>query len=412
MKKLRILTISEHFYPIRGGSVTYVQNLTRELGRRSDVFLVTYSPASDLPSNQWFNSDHTQVLNLRISSSHGYNTRIGRRAFTSRLMRTLPKILYYIKPDLVHILYGHEVPRVLRYVPSAIPRLWTIHNVPPREYGSFSFPAQRLGPVLKRPYDLVAGIIHRTRIRKYLYSHLVASSMRTRAELMGLGIQGDRITKLNIGIDTKIFKPLVNGARQSIRQRLKIVGKPMILCVAAVVPHKGQLQALRALRSVRDIYPDCLFVNIGSVRDQSYNHVLMSEIAAHNLNANCLFLPSNFSNEELAEFYNACDVYIQPSSEEGFGIAALEAMSCGKRIIATDTGEIATAIANSDGAILREADNIEELSQLIIDSYQQKSDIGAAFRLHDYIEKEFSWSTVAGKTMNLYHTLVESQRCS
>jgi len=50
---------------------------------------------------------------------------------------------------------------------------------------------------------------------------------------------------------------------------------------------------------------------------------------------------SGLSREEIALLYNASDIVLQLSSNEGFGIASLEASLCGAAVIATMTGGIA-----------------------------------------------------------------------
>ena len=42
------------------------------------------------------------------------------------------------------------------------------------------------------------------------------------------------------------------------------------------------------------------------------------------------------SEEQMAGLFNACDCYVAPSFGEGFNLPVLQAMACGKPVIATD----------------------------------------------------------------------------
>lgn len=54
--------------------------------------------------------------------------------------------------------------------------------------------------------------------------------------------------------------------------------------------------------------------------------------------ANIKFNGGHISDLQLAGVYNDCDVFVMPSMAEGFGLPALEAMSCGKPVITTSFG--------------------------------------------------------------------------
>lgn len=47
---------------------------------------------------------------------------------------------------------------------------------------------------------------------------------------------------------------------------------------------------------------------------------------------------NNISMEDLAELYNRCDVYLNPTRAEAFGMPCIEAMACGKPVITSNFG--------------------------------------------------------------------------
>lgn len=66
-------------------------------------------------------------------------------------------------------------------------------------------------------------------------------------------------------------------------------------------------------------------------------------------------------NDELVDYYNLCDVFVMPSEKEGFGIVFLEALACGKPVIAGNKDGSRDAVLDGEIGILVDPDNIEEL---------------------------------------------------
>jgi glycosyltransferase involved in cell wall biosynthesis len=69
---------------------------------------------------------------------------------------------------------------------------------------------------------------------------------------------------------------------------------------------------------------------------------------------------------ELAEYYNLCDVFAMPSSGEGFGIVFLEAVACGRPVIAGNAGGAAEAVLKGDIGLMVEPRQVEEVAQAVL----------------------------------------------
>jgi len=80
------------------------------------------------------------------------------------------------------------------------------------------------------------------------------------------------------------------------------------------------------------------------------------------------FLGQKNRDETVKEFQN-CDVFILPSRHESFGIVYIEALACGKPIVATKCGG-PEFIVNSNNGLLVEIDNQEELAKAILDMHK------------------------------------------
>ncbi len=99
------------------------------------------------------------------------------------------------------------------------------------------------------------------------------------------------------------------------------------------------------------------------------------------------------SDEELVQLYNACKLFVFPSTHEGFGLPVLEAMRCGAPVIASDVTSI-PEVVGSDRALF------DPLSTTSISTKMHDALTNESFRneLRDLATrqaKEFSWDRTA-----------------
>jgi glycosyltransferase involved in cell wall biosynthesis len=76
--------------------------------------------------------------------------------------------------------------------------------------------------------------------------------------------------------------------------------------------------------------------------------VLKQKAKAAGLLPDELIFSGYITDDELVKLYNLCKLYVFPSWHEGFGLPALEAMSCGAAVIASNTSSLPAVIGNED----------------------------------------------------------------
>lgn len=69
--------------------------------------------------------------------------------------------------------------------------------------------------------------------------------------------------------------------------------------------------------------------------------------------------------EELVQAYNLCDIFIIPSRLEGLSLSTLEAMSCGKPVMAFNCSSFPELVIDGGGGFLCEKENIKEFTNRI-----------------------------------------------
>lgn len=113
------------------------------------------------------------------------------------------------------------------------------------------------------------------------------------------------------------------------------------------------------------------------------------------------------TDPELVVLYNLCRLYVFPSWHEGFGLPALEAMACGAPVIGANSSSLPEVIA-LDAAMFDPFD-VNSISQKITQALEDKQ-FRDELRDHGLRQAlEFSWDITAGRAIQAWESLYESQ---
>jgi len=115
------------------------------------------------------------------------------------------------------------------------------------------------------------------------------------------------------------------------------------------------------------------------------------------LNNNEVIFTDKVTDEEMNFLYNLCTAFIFPSWHEGFGLPALEAMQCGKAVIASNTSSLPEVIGREDA--LFDPFNVKDISSkinLVLSNIKYRKSLEE----HSLIQvKKFSWDITAKKAI-------------
>jgi glycosyltransferase involved in cell wall biosynthesis len=145
------------------------------------------------------------------------------------------------------------------------------------------------------------------------------------------GVPEDKVKVIYLGVDES-FRPL-DDPEDAVRTRVAYAGsaRPMFLFVGKLSRRRNIPQLVEAfarMKKSHGIPHVFLFVGPDTV-DQN-----LEQLAAQHGVAGDVIHREYASHEELVHLYNASDLFLYPSSYEGFGIPVLEAMACGVPAIA------------------------------------------------------------------------------
>ena len=106
---------------------------------------------------------------------------------------------------------------------------------------------------------------------------------------------------------------------------------------------------------------------------------------------------SDCSDDDLKNLYSQADLYVQPSTDEGFCLTALDAASQGLRVIGSDVGEIANIARLSGGIVTKFNDEVSFRKAIVALSCTKRSsytNVG--------IIEEYSWDKADSQLFDVY----------
>jgi glycosyltransferase involved in cell wall biosynthesis len=112
------------------------------------------------------------------------------------------------------------------------------------------------------------------------------------------------------------------------------------------------------------------------------------------------------STDSLIQAYNRCNVLLFPSRFEGFGLAPLEAMACGKPVIASNNSALPEVVDNRFAGILCPTDDVTAFAQACR-TLAEHPEIRAAYALaaRNRAEKLFSESVIVPQYVKIYESV-------
>jgi glycosyltransferase involved in cell wall biosynthesis len=226
---------------------------------------------------------------------------------------------------------------------------------------------------------------------------IVALAAREAEELAAIfGIPRNRFVVIPNGLDLELYG---QGSERS--------GAPLrLLTVGQLAPFKGHRVLLDALPRLVARFPG-LRLELASHRADLRPEL---EAQAKRLGvADVLEFTGPFDTAGLVKRYRDCDVYIQPSFAECFPVTILEAMACGRPVVATDVGGVREEVGDA-GLIVPPGDAGalgNALERLLGDEQERRMRATAAL---DLVRTRYDGKVVAARHVELYESLAGQSR--
>jgi glycosyltransferase involved in cell wall biosynthesis len=381
---MRIL-ITNKISPEFGGGGELI---IKEIGRRlkeigHEIFLLTSSELPD--SSNLSSSDGVQTYYIPNFLKFLYGNEklrflISRYSFYLLSPPYITKFAKELDVDVLHD-YASPIPSMATLIGHQleIPTVLTIHEVLLKKAFKFYDPITALGKLLG-DYSLKA----------LSPDHIITVSEFTRSRLLRLGIDAEKISVIANGVNFQTFHPSDNFEKKD---------DPCVVSVNRLVPQKRVSHIVMAAKKVVEEIPSANFYIIGRGK---LENKLRSIVTQMRLNKNVHILGFLSQNDMIRHLQQA-DVFASASMQEGFGLAAAEAMACGTPVISYDVPALNEIIDNGENGVLVEDGNIRKLSQAIIMFLRDRElakeyGIAAAQK----VEEKYDWNKTIDQLMGVY----------
>jgi len=229
---------------------------------------------------------------------------------------------------------------------------------------------------------------------------IIAISRYTKSCMAGNGIRGDNIKILANPVDTSLFFP--KDIDQVLLDKLDLPGGRILLTVSRVdidEQYKGHDIILDALQMLDDNF---IWLVVGSGNQLPQLQARVEELG---LSAR-VRITGRASDKELIDYYNLCDLFIMPSKREGFGFVFLEALACGKPVIAGNRDGSREPLMDGKLGFLVNPDNAKEISDTIRSVFSNKEDRTNPKYLREMVKENFGLKVFNRKVEELFNTLL------
>lgn len=291
---------------------------------------------SDNPSALSVDSGNARVIPVGASKPVTESAVSDRRrgmldvlAFSRAVVRSRPDVMFY--------------PAVYSWFPCppGIPVVLTLHDAIAEHFPDLVFPGWKNRQLWRLKVKLAC--MQATR-------YLTVSNAAREEIHRHLGIDRNLIDLTTEGPNEAFKPPEDSEAREQIRQdTIQAFGlhcdARILVYVGGFAPHKNLIRLLDALAELKDDsgFDDVRLLMVGDHSGHGF-HSNYDEIAQriesdHRLRGSVVFT-GFVTDEALAGIYASSVALVLPSLSEGFGLPAVEAMSCGTPVLASNRGPL------------------------------------------------------------------------
>jgi glycosyltransferase involved in cell wall biosynthesis len=251
--------------------------------------------------------------------------------------------------------------------------------------------AMSIGSDIHSIGDRISAMHTRTVLRDVDFLITVSDDLRKKAIAMGAPPKNTRA--IVNGCDLSVFRV---RSRSEARQNLDIDSAvEAIVYIGRMDVKKGLRELVEAATSLRPQRPNLNLYMVGEGPDRG---VIESAIRTENAESYIHALPA-CSFDDVAVWMAAADLVTLPSYMEGCPNVVLEALACGRPVVATHVGGIPEIMSNECGRLVPPRDSVQLAHALasVLDTTWDATTISAS--------RGRSWTTVAAELLDVFNSI-------
>jgi glycosyltransferase involved in cell wall biosynthesis len=405
---MRILVVSPEYPPYSLGGGGLIAKLLAEKLKQNDQSVVVLAGKHkvngffDPPLSAYNKGVHVVWLPLFPTPKTGFqlNTIMPPNArSTSEILRTFFRGDF----DVVQVHgFGHffvDFALALSIL-TRKPYVYTIHGFPKE-------PARR-GGALKIIFNLYSQCVGRSLVGFASKIIAVSTSLAQECELYA---RAEKIKVIRNAIDYFTTDKPSDVKISQVTKKYNLRNKSVILAIGRLSQAKGFQYAIEALSTVLKQVPNAHLLIVGKDEGYGYSLELKQQVAKASLEYHVSFLTEVDDEEKISLLWLANAVVI-PSTEEVFGLVALEAMASGRLIVASDIGGLTEILRDDKYSTLVPPGKADILASALVAKLEDKK--GAEAAAFDGLERvqEFNPDLMVHNYLRIYKYILEKRENS
>jgi glycosyltransferase involved in cell wall biosynthesis len=375
---MHICMITSAPFPPREGIGFYVWNLSRYLTDQGHQVQIITRGRAGRTSREVV--DNITIWRPAFLPTYPFHVHL-HSMFVDNLVRELES-----EVDLFHL----HTPLV-KWPGTRSPAIVTVHT--PMKTDTGAIPVTNLLSWLIKLQAPVSYLLEQRLFQRA--DKLVAVAQSVAQELRLYGVDPRQISVLGNGVDTTIFSPY---------QRPDASAEPYVLTAGRLAPRKGLEDLIRCAELVVRQIPNMRFLIAGA---GPLEEALRVEIARRKLETQVTLLGHIADRADMLRLYQGAAAYVHAAHYEGLPTVLLEAMACGRPVIATAVSGALDVVQDERNGLLVPPRNPKRMAGSIIRLLQ---DPGLGERLgmaaYETIQKHYSWHVVSRSYLAQYEALL------